>query len=90
MGSKEIFIVCIVLAVGLFLFSFVRDKKTFVTRAFFRAVVGVFVIYIVNAFFASVKIPLNLGVNIYSICTTAFLGVPGLAMLYGILGCKFL
>lgn len=90
MTSKEIFILSIIAAVGLILFSLVTDKKTFLIKIFFRGVAGVFIIYLVNAIFLSIEIPLKLGVNFYTICTTAFLGVPGLTLLYGVLGCKIL
>lgn len=90
MTSKEIFIASIILAVALILFSLVKDKKTFAIRIFFRCVTGVFAIYLINAFFVTMKIPLNLGVNFYTICTTAFLGFPGVTLLYGVLGCKIL
>lgn len=90
MSSKEIFIISILLSVGLLLFSLIKDKKSFVFRSFFRAIMGVFLIYIVNAIFICVKIPLSLGVNFYTISTTVVLGIPGLTMLYGILGCQIL
>lgn len=90
MSSKEIFIGSIILSAALLLFSLVKDKKSFVIRTLFRGIMSVFLIYIVNAIFAGVKIPLSLGVNIYSVCTTALLGIPGLTMLYGILGCQIL
>lgn len=90
MNSKEIFIASMVVSVGLLLFSLVKDKKTFIFRSFFRGVMGIFLIYAVNAIFSEIKIPLNLGVNFCTICTTAFLGIPGLTVLYAVLGCKYL
>ena len=90
MSSKEIFILSIILAIVLIGFSLVRDKKSFMIRIFSRGVVGIFVIYIVNACLAIVQVPLNLGVNVYTVCTTAMLGIPGLTLLYGMLGVKFL
>lgn len=90
MTSKEIFILSIIIACGLILFSLVKDKKSYLIRLIFRGVTGVFAIYLINAIFFSVEIPLNLGVNFYTICTTAFLGFPGVTLLYGVLGCKIL
>lgn len=90
MDNKEIFILSIAVAVMLFLFGLVQNKKSFVLKVFSRGVVGIFAIYIINAILSYIKIPLNLGVNCYTICTTAFMGVPGLTLLYGILGCRFL
>ena len=90
MTSKEIFILSIILAVGLILFSLVQDKKAFLGKLLFRGVAGIFVIYFVNALLLSVHIPLNLGINVYTVSTASFLGFPGITLLYGILGCKLL
>lgn len=90
MTSKEIFFLCIAVSVGLLLLSFVKNKKTCLAKVFFRGVMSIFAIYFVNAIFSFVQIPLNLGVNYYTVCTSAILGIPGLALLYGISGCKLL
>lgn len=90
MDSKQLFILSVIFAVVLIGFSLVRDKKTCLIRMFFRGVAGIFAIYLVNACFALVQIPLNLGVNYCTVCTTALLGIPGLTLLYGILGARFL
>lgn len=90
MTSKEIFILSVIVAVGLILFSLVKDKKTFLTKIFFRGVTGIFVIYFTNEVLLNAQIPISLGVNIYTICTSSILGLPGITILYGILGCEIL
>lgn len=90
MTSKEIFFLCMAVSVGLLMLSFVKNKKTCLAKVFFRGVMSIFAIYFINAILAFVQIPLNLGVNYYTVCTSAVLGIPGLALLYGISGCKLL
>lgn len=90
MNSKEIFIASVVLAVVIIVFGFVKDKKSCCIRIFSRGVAGIFIIVMVNICLEHVEIPLKLGVNYCTICTTALLGIPGLTLLYGVLGIKFL
>nr|WP_317448447.1 pro-sigmaK processing inhibitor BofA family protein [uncultured Sellimonas sp.] len=49
-----------------------------------RAVLGVAVIFFVNQFLDSQKIPVAVGVNLLSFLTSGILGLPGVALLYGI------
>lgn len=49
-----------------------------------RAVIGVAVIFFVNQFLDSQKIPVAVGVNLLSFLTSGILGLPGVALLYGI------
>lgn len=90
MTSGEIFVVSIIVAVALILFGLVTDKKAFLVRLVFRSVTGIFAIYLVNAALAYVHISLNLGVNVYTVGTASLLGIPGITLLYGILGCRLL
>lgn len=90
MNSQEVFLVTMILAVGLFLFSFVKNKKAYLLKIFCRGIFGIFSIYIINIACLSVEIPIQVGVNYCTICTTAVLGFPGLTLLYGISGIKFL
>lgn len=90
MTSKEIFFLCIAVSVGILMLSFAKNKTTCFAKVFFRGVMSIFAIYFVNAIFDFMQIPLNLGVNYYTVCTSTILGIPGLALLYGISGCKLL
>ena len=49
-----------------------------------RAVIGVAVIFFVNQFLDSQKIPVAVGENLLSFLTSGILGLPGVALLYGI------
>lgn len=49
-----------------------------------RAVLGVAVIFFVNQFLDSQKILVAVGVNLLSFLTSGILGLPGVALLYGI------
>lgn len=49
-----------------------------------RAVLGVAVIFFVNQFLDSQKIPVAVGLNLLSFLTSGILGLPGVALLYGI------
>ena len=90
MNAQEIFVLSIAVAIAVFLFGLVQNKKAFLLKIFSRGVLSIFAIYVINAIFSYIKIPLNLGINYYTICTTAFMGMPGLTLLYGILGCRYL
>lgn len=49
-----------------------------------RAVLGTAVIFFVNQFLDSQKIPVAVGVNLITFLTSGILGLPGVALLYGI------
>lgn len=50
-----------------------------------RAVIGMAVIYFVNEYLSSQDISIAVGMNGISFLTSAVLGIPGVALLYGIL-----
>lgn len=49
-----------------------------------RAVLGAAVIFFVNQFLDSQKIPVAVGLNPFTVLTGGILGLPGVALLYGI------
>ncbi len=59
-------------------------------RFLFRACLGMIIIYGVNQFLISEDIALHVGLNGWTFLTTGFLGVPGVALLYGIVAFGFL
>lgn len=59
-------------------------------RFLVRAVLGMALIFFFNQAFDSAGIPLNVGYNSISVAATGVLGVPGVVLLYGIAGCRFL
>lgn len=50
-----------------------------------RAVVGMTLIYCLNMYFDSQNISIAVGMNFFSFLTSAVLGIPGVALLYGIM-----
>lgn len=51
---------------------------------------GMALIFFVNQVFVSAGIGLTVGYNPVSMATTGTLGVPGVILLYGIAGCRYL
>ncbi len=52
---------------------------------FIRAIVGVFCIVLTNQIMDYRNIPVSIGINLLSILVSGCLGIPGVAMLYGIM-----
>lgn len=90
MSLNKIFLIVIVVCCVIFCLGFVQRKGAFLIKIILRGGFGVVAIYLLNAVFVAVKIPLFLGVNICSISTVGLLGLPGLALLYGIIGSRIL
>lgn len=49
-----------------------------------RLILGTAVIFFVNQFLDSINIPIAVGINPISFLTSGILGLPGVALLYGI------
>lgn len=65
-------------------------KKQIFVNFFIRAILGVGVIFLVNQFFAQKGIDVKVGINVISVLASGFLGIPGVAMLYGIVAIPIL
>ena len=50
-----------------------------------RVIVGMAVIFFINQFLESQGMDRTVGINLVSFLTSGFLGLPGVALLYGIL-----
>lgn len=62
-----------------------KEKGTEIVVNFIvRAVLGTAVIFFVNQFLDSQKIPVAVGLNLITFLTSGILGLPGVALLYGI------
>ncbi len=59
-------------------------------RFLFRAIVSMFLVYGINQFLNSQDVAIRVGLNICTFFTTGFLGLPGIALLYGIVFFQFL
>lgn len=62
------------------------EKRTGIFLNFIiRAVVGMSAIFFINEFLTYKEIPVEVGLNEVSFLTSGILGIPGVALLYGIL-----
>ncbi len=55
-----------------------------VVNFFVRMVLGIALIFFVNEFLSSQDVSVQVGINPVTILTSGILGVPGVALLYGI------
>ena len=51
---------------------------------FVRVVVGIALVFFVNEFMSLQGVPVQFGINQITVLTSGILGVPGVALLYGI------
>ncbi|HIT89781.1 MAG TPA: pro-sigmaK processing inhibitor BofA family protein [Candidatus Merdenecus merdavium] len=85
-GMVAIGVVCaIVLVIGIF-----RNKTEYLLNVILRLGTGLMSIYVMNQVFMLQNIQLSVGINPMSVSVIGFLGLPGVALLYGVLGCKFI
>ena len=61
-----------------------EKRPGFIVNFFVRACVGVCMIFFVNEFLAYRGINVAVGMNLFSFLTSGTLGIPGVALLYGI------
>ena len=61
-----------------------KDKKLFLVNFIIRAILGLGLIFFTNQFLEYKEISMEVGINVVSFLTSGFLGVPGVALLYGI------
>lgn len=61
------------------------EKGIRITVNFFvRIIVGIALVFFVNEFLSSQGISVQVGINPITVLTSGILGVPGVALLYGI------
>lgn len=79
-GSAAILIVCVlVLLIGAF-----GRKIEWIINFVLRAVMGTIGIYFLNSFLLTRQISVAVGINPLTVLTSGILGLPGVAVLYGI------
>lgn len=61
-----------------------KRRSSWVINFLVRAVVGMGLIFFVNQFLDFRNIPVSVGINPITFLTSGMLGIPGVAMLYGI------
>ncbi len=67
-----------------------KNQSHIIVNFVVRAVIGCGTIFFVNQFLASQGISLAVGYNGLSILTSGCLGIPGVALLYGVLAYQIL
>lgn len=55
-----------------------------IVNFFVRVVVGIALVFFVNEFMSLQGVPVQAGINPITVLTSGILGVPGVALLYGI------
>lgn len=61
-----------------------KQKKQFLVNFIVRAILGMGFVFFVNYFLEQQEIAITVGINAISFFAAGFLGLPGVAMLYGI------
>ena len=72
------------------LIGVLKSRAEFVLNFLVRMVLGAICIVFLNDFFETQGIDLTVGLNPVSLLTSGTLGFSGIALLYGILACRFL
>ncbi len=67
-----------------------KDKNQFWVNFIVRAILGMGLIFFANQFFVHKEIALEVGFNAISFFVSGLLGLPGVAMLYGIVAIPIL
>ncbi len=62
-----------------------KEHSGFIINFLVRAVVGIGIIFFVNQYLDYRNISVSVGINGISFLTSGLLGMPGIALLYGIL-----
>lgn len=67
-----------------------KEKNQILVNFIVRAILGMGVIFFANYFLKQNEIALEVGLNAISFLVCGFLGLPGVAMLYGIVAIPIL
>lgn len=67
-----------------------RKRAEFILNFLLRGMVGVISIYVINEVLAAQSLSVTVGINPWTALTSGILGLPGVALLYGINLLKFL
>lgn len=62
-----------------------KERSGILINFIVRAVLGIGLIFFVNEYLSYKQIEIAVGINPVSVLASGFLGVPGVALLYGIL-----
>lgn len=67
-----------------------KQKNQFLVNFMVRAILGIGLIFFANYFLEQQEIAIRVGLNAISFLISGFLGLPGVAMLYGIVSIPIL
>ncbi|WP_461811614.1 pro-sigmaK processing inhibitor BofA family protein [Faecalimonas sp.] len=67
-----------------------KEHTTFFIDFIIRVIVGIGLIFFINQYLSYKQIEIAVGINPLSALVSGVLGVPGVALLYGILVCQIL
>lgn len=67
-----------------------KKRNQILVNFIIRAILGVAVIFFVNSVLDQKEIAVKVGLNAVSLLVSGFLGLPGVAMLYGIVSIPIL
>lgn len=67
-----------------------EQSQPLLMRILVRMALGIALIMVMNTCFQKARIDITVGLNPFSVAAVSTLGVPGVVMLYGIAGCKYL
>lgn len=77
-------IIMIAACIAVLLIGALKRKAEWLLNGCLRAVLGVIAIYFVNSFLEKQGIDTCVGINAITVLTSAILGFPGVAALYGL------
>lgn len=83
MQQSGIFIIVGMCIIVLSIVAF-RRKLEFIINFILRGIAGTLAIYWINSFLLQQSISMEVGINPLSVLTSATLGFPGVALLYGV------
>lgn len=84
MGQLENGLVIIAMLFIVIFIGAVRRKNEWIINFVLRIVMGIIVIYTGNLVFGYYGVDVSVAINPISILVSGFLGIPGIAVLYGI------
>ena len=80
LGTVLIVVVCVVVVI----MGAMKNKLEWLLNVMMRSILGTIAIYFINGVLAGVGISLGVGINPLTVLTSGILGLPGLAVIYGI------
>ncbi len=67
-----------------------KNKKQILVNFMVRAILGMLIIFCANQIFIQQEVPIKVGFNVVTFLVSGTLGLPGVAMLYGMVAVPFL